>query len=431
MEITVIPKKEASQAEITVSVPKEAFAPFVERAIGTLAKDVELKGFRPGKAPRNLVMEHIGQDRVLHEAMDLALPHFFAQAAVEEDVQVVGRPAISILELGLDIPFRFTATVDVIPDITLGNPSILSATKKEITVTDEQLDHELKHLVNMRATTAQVARPAAKGDVVLVDFQVKIDGSLIEGGASKNHPVTIGEGRFVPGFEDGIIGMSAGEEKTYPIHFPEDYGKQDLKGKEAQATVNVISVQEKKAPALDDAFAQSLGGAFKTIDELKNKLRANMAEELIAKEEERYRGELAEQLMEASEFGTIPASLVEHEIDRRMEEFATMLSYQQRSIEEYALAQNTTIEKMRETMRESATKQVKVGLALRELTKKHDITATEEEIAEEVTKELARFGSIEEAKKEVDQHDIQDYAASAIKNKKTLDLLVELANKKS
>ena len=141
MEITVVPKKEASQAEITVSVPKEAFAPFVERAIGTLAKDVELKGFRPGKAPRNLVMEHVGQDRILHEAMDLALPHFFAKAAVEEEVQVVGRPAISILELGLDVPFKFTATVDVIPDITLGNPSTLSAAQKEVTVTDEQLDH--------------------------------------------------------------------------------------------------------------------------------------------------------------------------------------------------------------------------------------------------------------------------------------------------
>ncbi len=283
----------------------------------------------------------------------------------------------------------------------------------------------------MRSTTAQVARAAQKTDVALVDFQVKIDGTVIDGGESKNHPVAIGEGRFVPGFEDGIIGMNAGEEKTFPIHFPEDYGKQELRGKQAEATVKVISVQEKKMPVLDDAFAQSLGDAFKTMDELKNKLRANMLDELTAKEEERYRGELAEQLMEATTFGVIPESLVEHEIDRRMEEFAAMLSYQQRTLEEYALQQNTTLEKMRDTMRESATKQVKVGLALRELTKQHDIDATEEEIATEVNKELARFGSIEEAKKEVDQHDIKEYAASAIKNKKTLDLLVELANKKS
>lgn len=424
MEITVVPKKEVSQAEITVSVPNESFAPFVERAIGTVAKGMELKGFRPGRAPRNMVMEHAGQDRILHEAMDLALPHFFAKAAIEEGLQVVGRPNISILELGFDAPFRFTATVDVIPEITLGNPSALPATKKEVTVSDEQLDHELKHLANMRSTTAQVARAAQQSDVALIDFQVKIDGALIEGGESKNHPVVIGEGRFVPGFEDGIIGMSAGEEKTFPIHFPEDYGKKELSGKQAQATVKVLSVQEKKTPALDDAFAQSLGGTFTTMNDLKDKLRANMKEELVMKEEERYRGELAEQLMESAKFGTIPTSLIEHEIDRRMEEFATMLSYQQKTLEEYALQQNTTIEKMRDTMKESATKQVKVGLALRELTKQHNIDATEEEIADEVTKELARFGSL-------DEHDMKDYAASAIKNKKTLDLLVTLANKKS
>lgn len=430
MEITVTPKQEVSQVVVTVAVPNEDFTPFVERAIGTLGKEIQLKGFRAGKAPRNLVMEHVGQDRILHEAMDFALPHFFAEAAVAKELQIVGRPAITIEELGLDTPFKFTATADVIPTITLGAPSSLSAKKKRVVVSDEQLDHELKHLVNMRSTTAQVARPAQKGDVALVDFQVKIDGTPIEGGESKNHPVNIGEGRFIPGFEDGLIGMSAGEEKTYPVHFPEDYGKKDLQGKQAEAWVKVISVQEKTAPTLDDEFAKSLGGAFKSLEELKNKLRSNMLEELTAKEEERYRGELAEQLMEASTLGTIPASLVEHEIDRRMEEFAAMLSYQQKTLEEYALAHDTTIVGMRDTMKESATKQVKVGLVLRELAKQHDVSASEEEIAEEVNRELARFGSVEEAKKEVDPNDIKDYAAHAITNKKTLDLLVELANKK-
>lgn len=431
MEITVVLKKEVSQAEITVSVPKERFAPFVERAIGTLAKDVQLKGFRPGKAPRKLMLEHLGQDRVLHEAMDLALPQFFAQAAVEEDVQVVGRPNISILEIGLEAPFRFTAVVDVIPEITLGDVSSLKTKKKAVEVSDEQIDREIKHLANSRGTTAQVDRPAKVSDVVLVDFQVKVNNELIDGGASKNHPVTLGEGRFVPGFEDGIIGMSAGEEKTFPIHFPEDYGKTELQGKEAQATAKVISVQEKTAPVLDDTFAQSLGGAFTTMDEFKAKLRANMLEEFNMKEEERYRGELAEKLMEVTTFGTIPTSLIEHEIDRRMEEFGTMLSYQKRTLEEYALEHATTIPEMRETMRESATKQVKVGLALRELTTQQEIEATEDEIAQEVTKELARFASIDHAQQESDPNDLKEYAERMIVNKKTLDRLVELANKNS
>lgn len=429
MEITVISKKEVSQTELTVTVPKEDFAPFVERAIGTLAKSIQIKGFRTGKAPRNLVMEHVGQERVLHEAMDLALPHFFAKAAVEEDVQVVGRPAVTVQEIGLALAFRFTATVDVIPEITLGNMSILSAKKKVISVSDEQLTRELKHLANMRSKTAQVDRPAQTSDIALVNFQIQIDGNTIEGGESKNHPVAIGEGGFVPGFEDGIVGMRAGEEKTFPIHFPEEYSKKELQGKQAQATVTVISVQEKIMPVLDDAFAQSLGAAFTTIDELKEKLRANMQQEFTLKEDERYTAELAEQLMEAATFDTIPASLIEHEIDRRIEEFVTMLSYQQRTIEEYMLQHSTTLADMRNTMKDSATKQVKIGLALRELAKQHDITATEKEIADEVSKELARFASIEQAQKEVDIHDVQDYATNAIKNKKTLNLLIELANK--
>lgn len=420
MEITVVPQEATSQVEITVAVSKDDFSSFVKRAIGTLAQHVELKGFRKGKAPRNMAMEHIGQDRILHEAMDRALPHFFAAAVIEKNIEVIGRPSISVQELGMDVPFRFRATVDVIPKITLGATSALSVQKKEVIVSDDQVSHELQRLANMRAATAQVARAAKTGDVVLMDFQVTMDGTPIEGGASKNHPVTIGEGRFVPGFEDGIIGMSIGQKKTFPIQ-----------GKQAQATVNVISVQEKKVPVLDDTFAQSLGGAFTTLDELKEKLRSNMLDEYTATEEERYRGELAEQLMNASQFAAIPASLVEHEIDRRMGEFATMLSYQQQTIEEYAAKHNTTIANMRETMKESATKQVKVGLVLRELARVHTITATEEEIREAVNAELARFSSLEEAHKQVDPQDMQDYAAHAIKNKKTLDLLALLANKNS
>lgn len=429
MEITVVPQEATSQVEITVAVSKDDFSPFVKRAIGTLAQHVELKGFRKGKAPLNMTMEHIGQDRILHEAMNRALPHFFAAAVIEKNIEVIGRPSISVQELGMDVPFRFRATVDVIPKITLGATSALSVKKKEVTVSNDQVSHELQRLANMRAATAQVARAAKKDDVALVDFQVTIDGTPIEEGASKNHPVTIGEGRFVPGFEDGIIGMSIGQKKTFPIQFPDEYAKQDLRGKQAQATVNVISVQEKKVPVLDDVFAQSLGGAFTTLDELKEKLRANMLDEFTATEEERYRGELAEQLMNASQFGAIPASLVEHEIDRRMEEFGTMLSYQQQTIEEYAVKHNTTIANMRDTMKESATKQIKVGLVLRELARAHTITATEEEIRNVVHAELARFSSVEEAHKHVDPQDMQDYAAHAIKNKKTLDLLALLANK--
>ncbi len=430
MDITVTPKKERSEVEIAVSVPAKDFAPFVERSAAKLSQEFSIKGFRPGKAPKDLVIDKVGADRVLHEAMDEAIPYFFARAALEKEIQVVHRPSISVEELGLTTPFRFTAIVEVIPEITLADPTKLGATKRDIAVTEDQVELELKHLQKMRSTLAEVEREAKDTDVVTIDFQVKINGEVIEGGESKNHPITLGEGRFVPGFEEALMGAKAGEDKTFSITFPADYGKKELQGKQAEVSAHVHSVQARTMPELTDEFAKSLG-AFTDMKTLKEDLRKNIEKELAAKEEERYIGELAEKLMEKSTFGFIPESLINHEIDRRMEEFANMLAYQQKTIEDYMAQNQTTMEAMRETMKESAEKHVRIGLALRELAKKHDIAVTDEEITEEVNKQLAHFASATHAHEEVNPDELREYVISTLKNTKTLDLLKSLANKNS
>ena len=363
----------------TVSVPNADFIPFVKRSVAKLAEQVSIKGFRPGKAPQKLVIESVGLDRVLHEAMDEAIPYFFAKEAIEKDLQVVNRPSISVEEIGLNTPFRFTATVEVVPEITLADPQKLGVEKRDVSATEDQVNQELKHLAKMRGTLSEVGREAKLSDIATIDFQVKIDGNTIDGGESKNHPVPIGEGRFVSGFEEGLIGAKAGDNKTFPIKFPEDYGKNELQGKQAEVTVHVHSIQERNTPELNDEFAKTVG-KFESLTALKEELRKNITDELIAKEQERYLGELAESLMEKSTFGVIPSSLIEHEIDRRMEEFTNMLAYQQKTIEQYMVEHNTTLQSMRDTMKESAEKQVRIGLALRKLAKEHNVTVTEKEI---------------------------------------------------
>jgi trigger factor len=430
MEITITPKKERSEVEMVVSVPAGDFGLFVDRAATKLSSEVSIKGFRPGKAPKQVVIDHIGLDRVLHEAMDQAIPYFFAKAAIEEELEVVSRPSISVEEIGLDTPFRFTATAEVVPEITLPDPSSLGVEKRDVSATDEQVDQELKHLAKMRSTPKEVQREAKVTDIATIDFQVKIDGNVIEGGESKNHPIPIGEGRFVPGFEEGLIGAKAGEDRTFPITFPEDYGKKELQSKKAEVTAHIHSIQERIVPEINDEFAKSVG-KFTDLKNLREELKKNIENELIAKEKERYLGELAEKLMEKSTFGTIPQSLIEHEIDRRMEEFANMLSYQQKTIEQYMVEHNTTIPAMRETMKESAEKQVRIGLALRKLAKEHDVTVSDEEISEEANKQLAHFATADHAHEEVDPQELREYVASTIKNTKTLDLLNSLANKQS
>lgn len=427
MDITVTPKKERSEVEMVVSVPATDFAPFVERSTQKLSTELSIKGFRPGKAPKQVVIDTVGVDRVLHEAMDQAIPYFFAKAALDKELEVVSRPSVSVEEIGLDTPFRFTATVEIIPEITLADPKKLKVEKREVSVKEEQVDQELKHLAKMRSTLTAVDREAKIGDVATIDFQVKIDGNVIEGGESKNHPVPLGEGRFVPGFEEGLVGAKAGEDRTFKIKFPEDYGKQELQNKDAEVSAHVHTIQERTSPEMNDDFAKSVG-KFDTMEILKAELKKNIHDELIAKEQERYTGELAEKLMQESTFGIIPPSLVEHEIDRRMEEFAHMLAYQQKTIEQYMLEHNTTIPAMRETMKESAEKQVRIGLALRKLAKEHNIAPSEEEITEEVNKQLHHFATADHAHEEVDPVELREYVTSTLKNTKTLDFLNSLAN---
>lgn len=430
MEVTITPKKETSEVEVVVQVSAKDFSIFIDRAAKKLSENTAIKGFRPGKAPANMVIEAVGADRVLHEAMDLAIPYYFAKAVTEEEIEVVHRPSISVEEIGLDVPFRFRAVAEVMPKITLVDPSTLSIAKRDVAATEDQVEAEIKHLAKMRSTLAQVDREAKKSDTVTIDFQVKINDAVIEGGESRNHPIPIGEGRFVPGFEEGLIGTKAGDDKVFPISFPEDYGKQELQGKQAEVSVHVHSVQERTMPEITDEFAKTVG-KFSDLAHLRNELKKNIETELAAKEQERYTGELAEALMKNSTFSFIPSSLIEYEIDRRMEEFSNMLAYQQKTMEQYLLEHDTTREKMREGMKESAEKQVRIGLALRKLAQEHDITVSEEEITEEANKQLAHFATADHAHENVDPNELREYVQSTLKNKKTLDLLNSLANKKA
>ncbi|MEX1111992.1 MAG: trigger factor [Candidatus Andersenbacteria bacterium] len=428
MIVNITPKKETSQVEMEISVPAEEFQPFINKAAKKLSKDVSLKGFRPGKAPLDVVVEHVGQEHVLREAMDAALPKYFVDAAVEHKVDAINRPNITVKQLGLEGPFEFTAIVDVLPEVTLGDPTKVSVEKKEITVGDKEIEQELGYLAKMRGQDLEVARPAQEGDTVNVDFTVKIDGAVIEGGESKNHPVTLGEGRFIPDFEKNITGMTAGDTRDFSMTFPDNYPQAELQGKTADVTVKAHAVQKRVLPEINDEFAKGLG-EFKDLEELKDKLKENMKKELSQKEEDRYLGELAEKYAEVSTFGHIPEVLIEKEIDNRIEEFASMLAYQQKNLDEYLARENKTLDQMRADMRPTAEKRVKVGLTLRRFAEKEGITVEEKEVTEEATAYLSQYKDPEQAAKELDAEHLRDHIESVIRNRKTLKKLSELATK--
>jgi len=428
MKVNIEHKSDKSQAELKFSIPVTDFTPFVKKAAQKLSADHPIKGFRPGKASVDVVIQHFGQDRLLREAMDAALPHFFVKAVMDNKIEAISRPAVTVEKLSLEEPFEFTATVDVLPSVKLGDVSKIKERRREVEIKDEQIDKELTYIAKMRSSYLDVARPAEKGDMVTMDFTIKINGEAIEGGLSQKHPVLLGEGRFIPEFEEKITGISAGDERQFTMTFPADYGKKDLQNKQADVSVKAHSVQKRVIPPIDDDFAKKLG-SFTDLAHLKGELKKNMQLEMEEKEEQRFLGELAEKLAAISEFGHIPDSLVDKEIDNRLLEFAQMLSLQQKTLEDYLKRENKTLEAMRQEMRAAAEKNVKVGLAMRAFAKDHEIAVTEEEIKDEAVKHLQQYNSIEEAEKHVDADHLHEHVESVLKNRKTLAKLAQLVEK--
>lgn len=424
MHVKVTNKPETSQAELTISVPTEDFQVHVKRAAEALSKTTPLKGFRPGKAPVKAVLEAFGQERLLNEAVELALPRIFVRAAVEHDVEAISRPAIVITKIGLNEPLEFTATVDVLPEVKLGDITQLSIEKRDVAVDEAEVEREIAALAKMRAKSLEVLRAAERGDTVVIDFAVKIDGAVIEGGESKNHPVPIGEGHFVPGFEDNLVGITSGEERTFEITFPADYPKKDVANKKAQVSVKAHRVEKRVLPAIDDAFAKSLG-KFEGLADLKTKISENLKAEKEAKEKERLAADMMEKLAAAATFGKIPEALIEREIDSRLHELQHLLAWQQQTIEDYLKRRNKTLADIRGEMREAAERAVKVGLAMRAFATQQKIEVADEEIEAQLNTYLAQQSTKAQPSKHELDHLREDITVR-LRNLKALDKLEEL-----
>ena len=366
MQIDITRNKEKSEATVKISTTRDELEPYLREAAVRLTKGKPLKGFRPGKAPLKVVAEAVGHERLFNEAAQTAVPKIFVRAILDKDVDAIARPAVVINELSEENGLTFTATVVVLPEVTLGDFGSLTVTKRSVEVTDEDVEKELVYLAKTRSTHLDVARPAQEGDTVTVDFRILLNGELMEGGESKNHPVQVGEGHFVPDFEKNLLGIKAGDTREFNIEFPDDFAKKKLQGKTAQARVKAHAVQKRVVPELNDEFAKKVG-AFDDLAALKYALKSNLTREREQREQERFQGELADRLAEATQFSHIPDVLIEKEIDRRVEEMEQMLAMQKKTLDEHLAGQQKKIADVRQEMRDSAERAVKVGLALRKL----------------------------------------------------------------
>ena len=382
MKVTSVEKKEKSTVELTIQVEAEAFEAAIQKAYLKNRGRINVPGFRKGKAPRKIIEGMYGAGVFYEDAINDAYPAAYEAAVKEQGLDDVGYPKMEILEAGKE-GFTFKALVSVRPEVKLGEYKGLTAPKEEAKVTEKDIDEELKPYIDRATRLVSVQRKAKKGDTAVIDFEGFDNGTPFEGGKGENYDLKLGAGMFVPGFEEQVVGMKAGEEKDIDITFPEDYHA-DLAGKAVVFHVKVNEVKESQAPEVDDEFAKDVS-EFETLADFRKDLGDKLLERKKAQAQSDFENAVMEQLVENMEC-EIPDGMVEVQVDRLMDDYAMRLQSQGIGVQDYMSMMGMSAEMMRTSARPAALKQVQMELALTAVAQAEGIEVSEEECEAEIAK---------------------------------------------
>lgn len=388
MSVKNCEKLDKSMVALTIEVDRAAFETAVEKAYLKQRGSIQLPGFRRGKAPRKMIESMYGSQVFYEEAINIALPDAYVAALEEKDLRAVGYPEVEVKEVTED-GFTFVATVALYPEATLTQYKGIEAPRAEVKVMAADVNARLKEMAERNSHMVTVDRKVKKGDVANIDFEGFLDGVAFDGGKGENFDLSIGSGSFVPGFEEQIIGMAAGEMKDLDITFPENY-HEGLAGKAVVFKVKVNAVKVKEVPAIDDEFAKDVS-EFETLAELKKDVKAK----LIAEREEAAKKAFEDVLMtKVSEnlVAEIPDVMVEEQAQHFVENLKRQIQAQGISYEEYLKMTGTTEEALLADAKEPALRQVRMDLTVAAILKAEDIKTSEEEIEATYAKLATQYG---------------------------------------
>ena len=414
-------EKNGNQATVVVEIDKELMESGVNKAYMKARKSIMIPGFRKGKAPRKMIESMYGAHVFYEDGLEEIFPQIYDFAIASQDFKAIGRPTLKDMQIGDDNIVTLTLTTEVYPEVTLGQYKGLEVEKAEAEVSDAQVQAELDRMAENVASTETVERPAQMGDTVNIDFEGFDNGVPFDGGKGENHDLKLGSGSFVPGFEDQLVGMSAGEEKDIDITFPEDYHK-DLAGKAVVFHVKVNKVTVTIVPEQDDEFAKDVS-SFETLEELKADIRAKAIEEQEKQIQSAFETAAVEK---AAENNTVdmPEALVERELDSQMDRFAYQLQMSGYSMEQYAKMMGGDVNTMRKAFRPTAEKQAKISVTLEKIVEVEGITVSDEEIAAEIDSLAAQYEM--EASK-VQELVPADELTESLKTRKATKIIVDSA----
>ncbi|MCY1603962.1 trigger factor [Staphylococcus pettenkoferi] len=418
-------KKEGNQGVLSVTVPSEKFDNALDKAFKKVVKQINVPGFRKGKVPRQIFEQRFGVEALYQDAADIVLPEAYGEAIEETGIKPVDQPEIEVQQIEKGQDFKFDATVTVEPEVELGDYKGLEIEKQDADLTDEEVDEAINQQLNQLSEMVVKEDGAVEeGDTVNIDFDGYVDGEQFEGGQADSYDLEIGSGSFIPGFEEQLVGVKAGEEKDVNVTFPEEYHAEELSGKEATFKTKVNEIKYKEVPELDDEIANELDSDAETVDQYKENLRKRLAEQ---KQTEAENVQKEEAIQKASDNAKIdiPEAMVNTELDRMLQEFGQRMQQQGLSLETYFQISGQYESQLREQMKDDAEARVRTNLTLTAIADKEDIEVSEEDIDKELEKMSEQFNiSVEDIKNTLGNTDI---VKNDVRIQKVIDLLVDEA----
>ena len=380
-----VEKMEKNMAKLTIEVSAEDLEKAMQNAYQKAKGRITIPGFRKGKAPRKMIEQMYGKGIFLEDAVNALIPEHYSKAMGESELEIVSQPKIDLVQAEPGKELIFTAEVAVKPEVTLGEYKGVEVPKSDVTVTDEDVDAEVKKEQEKNSRTITVEDRAAQlNDTVTIDFEGSVDGVAFDGGTATEYPLTLGSNTFIPGFEEQLVGAKTGDHVEVKVTFPEEYQAKELAGKEAVFQCDVKKIEAKELPELDDDFAKDVS-EFDTLAEYKEDVKKNLTEKKAEDARRAKEDAAVDKVIENAQMD-IPEAMIETQTRQMLDDFARRMQSQGLSMEQYFQFTGQSVEKMMEDMKPQALKRIQTRLVLEKIAEVENIQPTEEEVNEEISK---------------------------------------------
>lgn len=418
-------KIEKNKVVLNVEVDAEQVATALDKAFKKVVAKANIPGFRKGKVPRQIFEAKFGIESLYQDALDILLPEVYVKAVEESSIEPVDRPDVEIEQFGKGQALIFKATVIVKPEVQLGEYKGLEVEQKDSAVTEDEIAEELKRLQQRHAELVVLEEGTAEnGDIAVIDFEGFVDEVAFEGGKGENHSLELGSNSFIPGFEEQVVGMAKGEEKDVNVTFPEEYHSEELKGKAAVFKVTVRDIKRKNLPELDDEFAKDVS-EFDTLDEFKQDISKRLQERKEKSNEQERESALVEKAAANAEV-EIPEAMITTEVDQMYNDFGNRLKMQGMELDMYLQFTGQDEATVKQQMRTDAARRVRNNLVIEAIAKAENISASEEEINEELERLAGQYQrSSDELRAILSANGSLDTLQSDLTSRKTIAFLIE------